>query len=193
MESATEAREVEYIPGIDEPLPRGERLLWTGQPALRPLLLRGLYLRWALVYWGVLAALWLGHGVFTGRPGAALAADLTWLLLIALVGSGLLAALAVAVVRSSRYAITDRRVVLHTGVAFPSVLNLPLEELAGSDWVRHPDGSGDITFEPLPGRRIGVALLWPHYRPGHWRHPHPSFRAIPDVEVPARILREAVQ
>lgn len=182
-----------YIDGINEPLPEGETLLWEGRPELIPLAMRALYLRLFIIYWAVLAVVWLGHGIATGRPGSALAADLTWLVVVGLVGSGMVLGLAWAVRRSTTYALTDRRVVMRMGVALPAVLNLPLEKIQEANFRGFRDGTGLITFRLPPSERMGVVFLWPHHRPWRWGRPEPAFRALPDAEQVAQRVGEAAQ
>lgn len=182
-----------YIDGIHEPLPEGETLLWEGRPELIPLAMRALYLRLFIIYWAVLAVVWLGHGLATGRPGSALAADLTWLVVVGLVGSGMVLGLAWAVRRSTTYALTDRRVVMRMGVALPAVLNLPLEKIQEANFRGFRDGTGLITFRLPSTERMGVVFLWPHHRPWRWGRPEPAFRALPDAEQVARRVGEAAQ
>ncbi len=182
------------IDGVDEPLPAGEALLWEGRPDRRLLVLRVFHLRLLLVYWGLVAVAFVAWGLATGRGGGPLAADLVWLAVVGLVGTGLLLALAEAVRRSTTYALTDRRVVIRMGIAFPSVLNLPLQALDAVDLRSLGGGAGEVVLTPGGEARIGWLYLWPHARPWSFREPAPALRALRDAEtVGRRIAAEAAR
>ncbi len=182
-----------YIDGVNEPLPEGETLLWEGRPELIPLAMRALYLRLFIIYWAILALVWLGHGLVTGRAGSALTADLAWLVVVGLVGSAMVLGLAWAVRRSTTYALTDRRVVMRMGVALPAVLNLPLAKIQEANFRQYSDGTGLITFRLPPTERMGVVFLWPHHRPWRWGRPEPAFRALPHAQEVAERVGVAAQ
>jgi len=175
------------LPGVDQPLPEGEELLWTGRPQV------GLQLRHSLAL--RLAGLWLALAALLPflQPTEAGAgpplAHLAWVGVTAAVILAMASGFAWLVHRTTTYAITDRRVVLAHGIALPSVLNIPLERLSGATSKVHADGSGDISLPLKDGEeRIGYALLWPHARPWRIARPQPSLRWLDDVEEAAAVL-----
>lgn len=185
------------IAGVEETLPPGEALLWEGRPNLGALAFRVLHLRSALFYWALVAVGILSFGALGGRASGDLAADLAWLLLVAAAGTGILFALAAALRRSTTYALTERRVVIRMGVAFPSILNLPLDRIASVDvrvTGRDADGRevGDLVLTPAGEDRIGWLYLWPHARPWSFRDPRPAFRALSGVDEVGRRVAERV-
>ena len=65
--------EVEPIRGLPELLPQGERILWQGAPAWKPLALRALHVRAVLAYFALLFVWSVCMGVWDGASfGAAL-------------------------------------------------------------------------------------------------------------------------
>jgi hypothetical protein len=182
------------ITGVGEALPPGESLLWEGQPDLKALAFRVLHLRLLLVYWGVVAVAFVGVGVMQGRGTGALAADLAWLGVVALLGSALLFGLAAAIRKSTTYALTDKRVVVRLGVAFPSVLNLPLHRIDAVDFRSTGRESGEVVLTPSGTDRVGWFYLWPHAQPWNLRDPKPALRALPAAEeVGRRIATEVTR
>jgi hypothetical protein len=177
-----------YIRGVDEPLPEDEKLLWEGGPDTAMLARHAFKTRWIAAYFVVLAGLatvlnGLGGGVARGL----------WLLLLGAVAVGLVTGWAWLVARSTTYALTDRRIVMRLGVAFPSVFNLPLE-MVGDAWIRtYPDRSGDVAFQVQGSDRIGYAFLWPHVRPWRVRDPQPMFRGLVEVSAVGEQIRTAVK
>ncbi|MEJ2541365.1 MAG: photosynthetic complex putative assembly protein PuhB [Gemmatimonadota bacterium] len=177
-----------YIRGVDEPLPENETLLWEGSPDARALARHAFKRRWVVAYFAVLA----GLAAFTGAAGTGLARAL-WLVVLGGVVYGFVTLWAHLVARSSVYALTDKRLVMKIGVAFPSVFNLPLD-LVGDAWIRaYGDGSGDVAFQLEGSDRIGMLFLWPHVRPWRFRDPQPMLRGLGEVETAGEIIRQAVR
>jgi hypothetical protein len=185
------------ITGVEEALPPGESLVWEGQPDVKTLAFRVLYLRAILVYWALIGAGFLAAGAVGGRASGNLAADLVWLMVVAAIGSALIFGFAAAIRSSTTYALTDRRVVIRMGVAFPSVLNLPLHQIDSVDvraTGRDRDGRevGDLVLTPSGDARVGWLYLWPHVKPWAWKDPLPAFRALPEAaSVGAQVARHA--
>lgn len=177
-----------YIRGIEEPLPQGETLLWEGGPDTRALARHAFKTRWIAGYFVVLAGLatvlnGLGGGIARGL----------WLLVLGAAAVGLVTGWAWLVSRTTTYALTDQRIVMRLGVAFPSVFNLPLE-MVGDAWIRtYPDESGDVAFQVQGSDRIGYAFLWPHVRPWRIKDPQPMFRGLVDVAEAGEKIRAAVK
>lgn len=177
-----------FIPGIDEPLPPGEELLWTGTPTVSGQLRQGLFLRFAAVWLVVAALLPTFRG--TAVEGST-AAHLGWVGVVGLVVLALAAGWAWLVRRTTVYAVTDRRVVMKIGVALPSILNIPLEQLSGAACRGYGDGSGEITLPLADRSELGWALLWPHVRPWRVARAEPALRWIEDVDEVASLLTAA--
>jgi len=174
------------IRGIDEPLPEGETLLWEGRPDARALTRHVFRVRLWAAYFGVLAV----FALFAASGGGL--ARAAWLLVLGVLLVGGIALYARATASTTVYAITDRRVVMGIGVAFPAVFNLPFSRIADAAVRENADGSGDIAFELRGTDRIGFLYLWPHARPWRFRSPQPVWRAVADVEGVAEIVREAL-
>jgi len=181
------------IRGIAQPLPPGEELLWEGRPELHSLAREAFHVRKLALYFGILALLplylaWAGRSPVTVPP----AAQVVWLLVLGGLLVGLAYLLAWLAVRSSVYAITNRRVVMKVGIGLPAVVNLPLAKVGGA-WQRlHRDGTGDLALSLRETQAIGYLLLWPHARPWRVGKPEPMLRSLPDVTVAGEVLREAI-
>ena len=111
--------------GLPGPLPAGERILWRGAPTLHGVLLRAFHARLVMLWFaGAATVLAIGAAASGGPARAFAVAGPT--LLIGLGALGLLTFLAWLVQRTTVYTLTDRRVVMHVGIALPITLNLPL-------------------------------------------------------------------
>jgi len=172
-------------------LAEGERLLWEGAPAWRGLLVRLFHARAVAVYF---AALLLWHSArVVLNPGASSGYAPLWLMAAAALTLGLLLVLAWLTERTTRYVLTDRRVVLRFGIALPMTLNIPLSAIHSAAVRLLPDGSGDIPLF-LGGHRLrlGYIPLWPHVRPWRLAEPQPMLRAVAGAAGVAALLGEAL-
>lgn len=183
----------EPVRGIPAPLPEGERIVWQGAPGFRGLAINALHVRKVGIYFGVLmlarfAAAW-GAGT---APGPAIGQALG-LLPFALAAMGILAAIAWGYARSTVYTLTNRRLLIRSGIALQITLSLPLSRIASASLKLHRDGTGDLPIAAEPGERIAALAIWPHMRPWRWNRPEPMLRGIADAESVARRLAAALQ
>ena len=184
--------EFEAAPGLPEPLPRGEHLLWQGSPDWRVMAREAMHLRMLAVYFALLLAARAVNVLATG--GTVLDAGLAMLWLLPLAGAalGLLALLAYLVSRTSVYTVTDRRVVMRIGVVLNITFNLPYSQIESAGLRANADGTGDITLVLAETDHIAYIHLWPHARPWHLKRTQPMLRALPQVQAVAQILSTAL-
>ena len=189
---AAPEHEFEAEPGLPEPLPRGERLLWQGAPDWRVMAREAMHLRALAVYFGVLLA-WRGANVLS-NGGAALdaAQAVLWLLPLAALALAMLGALAWLVSRTALYTITDRRVVMRIGVVLTITFNFPHSKIDAANLRLNRDGSGDVGLLLDVADRIAYVHLWPHARPWHLKRTLPMLRALGDARGVAAILAAAL-
>lgn len=170
--------------GFPGPLPEGETLLWQGAPHWRVLARTALHTRGLAIYFGVIACLAAATG--GGLIGAATVVGL------GLVPLAFAYAYAYAVSRGTVYSITNRRVVLHVGLALPVTLNLPLERIAAADVRSGAAGGGDLSVTLAGADRFSYVVLWPHARPWRFSPAQPTMRGLANVDEPAQILSQAL-
>lgn len=169
--------------GFPGRLPEGETLLWQGSPDWR-VLSRALHARGLALYFLALACIIAVTG--GGLIAAAKAAG------IGLVPIALAVGYAYAASRGTVYSITNRRVVLHIGLALPVTLNLPLERVAAADLRSGADGSGDLSLTLAGTDRFSYVVLWPHARPWRFSPAQPTMRGLANAAEPAQILARAL-
>jgi len=170
--------------GLPGPLPKGERLLWQGRPALLSLARRAFHLDLVAIYFGGLA---LYQAVSAGRAAAA------WPVLLAgALALAILFLLAWGACRTTVYTLTDRRLMLRVGIALQMDINLPLKEIEAASYRRFGDGSGDLPLQLKPGVRLAYLHLWPHARPWRLSRPEPMLRCVPDAEGVAKRIAAAL-
>ena len=184
--------EFEAAPGLPEPLPPGEKLLWQGSPDWRVLARRAFHLRKLVAYFGALLVLRLAILVNDGAALTEALRSTVGPLALASLGLALVALMAWLSARSTVYTLTDKRVVMRIGIVLTVAYNLPLRCIDAADLgAVEADGSGDLALTLEPRTRIAWLHLWPHVRPWQVRHTRPMLRAVPDVAQVAAQLRSA--
>jgi hypothetical protein len=173
-------------------LPRGERVLWQGAPAWRAVYLRVFHARALAAYFGLILAARAAVVLADGGGVADAALAVGWLLPAPLFALGMLALMAWLVERTSRYTITDRRVVMRIGMVLDVTFNFPFSVVESAALRTWPDGTGDVSIAFMPGNQIGYAHLWPHARPWRLRRAEPALRCVRDAAAVGRILSRAL-
>jgi hypothetical protein len=182
----------EPVPGLPEQLPQGEHVLWSDIPDWKAVALDVFHIR-AIAFYAALIMVW--RGITTVYDGGTALDVLASVGLLALVfGSGLamLTVLAVLTARSTRYTITNKRIVMRIGVALTMSVNLPFKQILSADYRDAPFGTGAIALTTAKSGGLGYLVLWPHARPFHFSRPQPMLRGIKDGERVARILATAL-
>lgn len=189
--NAHHEHEFEAAPGLPEPLPRGERMLWQGAPDWKRLAIHAFHVRKLAVYFAaMLAVQWL---YLLGEPQAALLRPLLTSVVMATLALALLSATAWFSARSTLYTLTDRRVIMRVGIMLTLTFNLPLRQISGASFRPHAGGTGDIAIALKGEDRIAWLNLWPHARPWQLKRPEPSLRCLPEAAAVAARLQAAWQ
>jgi len=164
---------------ITRSLEGGESLLWTGVPR------QGLFLRAADVLMIPFSLIWGGFAFFWEWGVLHSAAPFFFRLWgIPFVAAGVYIILgrffADSYARSKTcYGLTDRRVLVRSGVFSRATNSLPLRTLNGITLRERADGTGTISFgTPNPFSSWYAGSSWP----GMGRYQVPSFDQIPDVK-----------
>ena len=181
----------EPVPGLPEPLPAGERILWQGAPDVRGLALHAFHVRKVAIYFAAIGAIQLASSLADGVPLREALAGLATLAALAAVAIGVLATVARLAARSTLYTVTDRRVVMRVGIVLTMTFNIPFSRIAAAGLKRYGDGTGDLPLTLSGAQSIGYAHLWPHARPWRLRRPEPMLRCVPDAARVGALLAEA--
>lgn len=183
--------EFEAAPGLPEPLPRGERLLWQGAPDWRALARHAFHVRGLSLYFAVILAARALNELTNGGSAADAASAIAWLLPVAVFALGMLHLLAYLSSKSTLYTITDRRVIMRVGIVLTLTFNLPFKFIGSAGFKARSSGTGDIPLALAGNDKIAYVHLWPHARPWRVASPEPMLRCIPDAERVAALLAQA--
>ena len=182
----------EPLPGLPQLLPPGERVLWQGRPQWFAFARHAFHLLPLSLYFVLLAAWRLVATIEDGGTAQDIALAALWP-----IGLGGIVVLVAGLVgwyaaRTTRYTITNRRVVFRIGIALTVSVNLPFNVVSAAALRRHRDGTGDITLAIARPARIAWLMFWPHVRPWRIRTPQPMLRNVAEPERVAQILARAL-
>lgn len=180
------------IRGVEMPLPPGEAVRWQGSPEWRSLAVHVFHLRKLAIYFALLVA-WRGVlSAGEARPVAYFAVGAVTLAACFAGAAAIVVLLARISARTTTYAITDRRLVLHVGMVMPATVNVPLSMVESAGVRVYRDGTGDLAVRLEGSDRLAYFLLWPHARPWRFNPTEPALRCIPDPAAVGEVLRQAV-
>jgi hypothetical protein len=181
----------EVEPGLPQPLPKGERVLWKGSPDWRVLARECFHIRKLAIYFAVLVA-WRVESLVVGNPDLGTAIVPTLMAVgLAVLALGIVALLAWFSARTTIYTITDRRVVMRVGIVLSVTFNLPFKHIEAANLRLMKRGHGDIALSLDESTRIAYLHLWPHARPWKIARVQPSLRSIPEASDVAGRLTAA--
>jgi len=182
--------EASYGPlkGMPEVLPEGEHLIWQGNPGWWSLAKRAFHIRAVAAYFGLLLIWRIASELSEGFSAAGSLKNTMWLAGLSVGVTGIVALLAWFYSWTTVYSITNRRVVMHIGVALPVALNLPFGQIGAAAARIYPNGTADIALTLMGDGRIAYLHLWPHARPWLLRQPQPMLRCVADGERVASLL-----
>jgi hypothetical protein len=182
---------VKAIKPLPEPLPEGEHVLWQNSPSWKPFSRRVFQLDKIALYFLIIVA-WVATSAFLENGDAmALLRSLAWSVPPALGVVGLLAFIAWLYARTTVYTITNKRVVIQSGLALPSAVNLPFSKVSSADMKTFSDETGDIELT-MSGPRLLYSMLWPNVRLLRLNRPTPMLRALEQPQSVAEILGNAL-
>lgn len=181
----------ERAAGLDMPLPMGERIMWQAKPQPRALTRSMFHFRGLLAYAG-LAAFIVFLTAARARPVGQAIAETTLLIPVFLAAFGLLMLIGRATARATTYTLTNRRLILHIGIAYEMTVSVPLSAVTNASLRRRRDGSGDIALSVRDGGGVRYIALWPHARGWRFLKPQPMLRGLGDPDTVADAIGEAL-
>ena len=177
---------------LSENLPNGEQLIWQGRPERHALATRAMYLKYIAFYLVVLIAARTGYLIMNGEPVATWSGMLVWQVLASAFVMLLIVGLATVYSRTTRYSLTNERLIIKTGAAITIHINLPLQQITAADLREYSDGTGDITLQVSRAEKLYWLLLWPNVRSWWIRPLRPVLRGLKDAQAVAHLLVEEV-
>jgi hypothetical protein len=184
--------EFEPAPGLPEPLPKGETLLWQGSPDWKTLAVQAFHVRKLAAYFAIILFLRVVFGWLDQQPFADLMLTTLALIPLAAIAVGSMALMAWLTARTTLYTITSERIVMRIGIVLSVTFNLPFRTLNTVGLKCFSNGAGDLALTIGSNDHIAYFHIWPHARPWNFRRPQPMLRSIPSVVAVANMLSRAM-
>lgn len=176
---------------LPEPLPEDEKVLWQRSPAWQAFSRRAFHLDKIGIYFLIIIS-WVATSAYLDtRDWSAVLRSLTWSVPPALGVMLVLLSIAWLYARTTVYTITNKRVIVQSGLAVPSAVNLPFSKIKSADMKTFTDATGDIQLT-MGGPRLLYSMLWPNVRFLRLNRPTPVLRAIPKPQSVAETLGKAI-
>lgn len=176
----------------DLDLPRGESLVWQGRPDARALAVRVFHVRLVAIYFALLFGVRLAIGLSDRQPLLDTIVAAGRLVVPFAIVMALLYGLAALYSRTTRYSVTNRRVLLQFGAVLPMTLNIPFRQIDSAAVKEYANGTGDLPIAVASEQRLAFLLLWPHVRPWRLSRVEPMLRCVPDAHRAANLLTSAL-
>ncbi|MCB8746588.1 PH domain-containing protein [Rhodoferax sp. U2-2l] len=188
---ATHEHEFEAAPGLPEPLPAGEKLLWQGAPDWFRLALHAFHVRKIAVYFLIMLVIQLTYLTDSDASSREITISIVKSFLTGLLAIAMLSGVAWLSCKTTMYTITDKRLVMRIGIVLTLTFNLPFKRIAAAS-IKNMNGAvGDIALSLYPADRIAWLHLWPHARAWRLTQPEPALRCIKDVDAVGKLLLAA--
>ncbi len=184
--------EIEPVPGLPQRLPPGERILWQGAPRMSALLRRAVLAPLPISYVTLLEAWFVGTAQRDG--GGAMVVLRAGLLGVGLAALCVVAAAAFCLLtaRSTMFTLTNRRLVVRSGVALSMTVNIPLSVIQSAGLWAAADGTGEVMLQLSQPHRVHYLALFPYARLWHVTRVQPLLRGIADASYVAGLLADAL-
>jgi hypothetical protein len=183
----------EPVPGLPETLPRGETMLWQGSPDWKALAISAFHVRKVAVYFALLLAWKLAMASGVDATASGLVMTTLWLTGLGATSVGILALLAYYYARGTIYTLTNKRIVIRSGLALPVTLNLPLALIETAALTKQPLGTEAIALAVAKPNRVAWLELWPNARPWNFTNPQPMLRCLRDAKAVTPLLAKALE
>lgn len=182
----------EPIRGVPAKLPDGEKILWQGEPYWLTLAMDVFHIRLIAIYFAAIAVWRIADGFYVNQQSAEILFSVLWVLPWAFAAIGILSLIAVFYAKTTVYTITNKRVIIRTGVAFSKAINIPFAKIASAWCKTYRAGTGDIPLTLSGNDKFSYIVLWPCARPWKFSKPEPMIRAIKNATEAANVLAEAL-
>jgi hypothetical protein len=172
-------------------IPAGERVLWFGRPDPKSLWRRAYRADWVMIWFAALTA-WSFFSALADEGASSAVVAALRSLGFGATSLALLGFLAWLGARNSLYVVTERRLVVKSGIALPIFINIPFQHIVAADVRVHSDGTGDVSARLAKGQHIPWFALWPSARPFRFADPEPTLRCVPQAQTVGETLGRAL-
>jgi hypothetical protein len=166
-----------------------KKICWVGRPDWKSFGYHAFGLKYFLIYFFICAFYAVSQIESTFSFGELFIKYNPYLLSGTFAGAIVLL-LAYIAARHTCYVITEKRIVIRTGVALVFLLNMPFKNILSIDTKPLAKGRGNVIFKVQSKKRIPYLSCWPSVKVGNFLEPIPAFRSIMALEKVGQIISE---
>ena len=173
-------------------IPPEEKVLWSGRPEWKALAYHSFGLKY-LVFYLIFAALYC-----LAELDGAIVFGLLLTKFLPYCFSGILAGLVLTGLAyfqalNTAYVVTEKRIVIRSGVALVFLLNAPFKKISSIDKQILKNSLGNFSFTTNSKRRIPFLSCWPSVKPWSFIEPKPAFKCIANADKIEEIILNAAK
>ena len=172
---------------VRKSIPSGEKIYWCGQPDWVSLGYCCYGIKY-LIFYFLVSAFYVVYKIVTPLTLETFLSLYSSYLFSGFLAGMILFGIAFLSARHTCYIITEKRIVIRTGVALVFLLNLPFKNILSIDRQKLTKNRGNIAFTVRSRKRIPYLSCWPSVKGRGFLSPIPAFRSISDVEAIERLV-----
>jgi len=177
---------------VGKSIPEGERLCWVGKPNWISFGFHVFGIKYLLLYF-IISAFYAISQIELGFSFGSFIGEYISFVVSGIIAGLILFLLSYFSAQHTCYVITEKRLVIRTGIALVFFLNVPLKNVISIDKQSLFYGYGNLSFKPQSKKRIPYFSCWPSVRSGSFWEPIPAFRSIEHIEEIGKIVGELAE
>ena len=177
---------------VGRSIPKGERVCWTGKPNWISFGFHAFGIKYILIYF-IVSAFYAISQIELVFSFKAFIGEYISFVVSGMIASLILFMLSYFSAQHTYYVITEKRLVIRTGIALVFLLNVPLKNVISIDKQSLFYGYGNLSFKPQSKKRIPYFSCWPSVRRGSFLNPVPTFRSIANIEQIGKIVGDLAE
>ena len=185
--------ELKHLPNeVGKMIPDGEKIYWSGMPNWRSFGYHAFGIKY-LIFYLIFCAFYSVTQINGGFNFSTFFGKYLPFIISGLFAGMMLFFLAYVAASHTCYVLTEKRIVIKTGVALVFLLNLPLKNVVSIDKKTLAQGRGNLSFKAQSKKRIPFLSCWPSVRGGSFFEPIPTFRSIANIDYIGTLVGEVAE
>ena len=177
---------------VGKSIPAGENICWEGKPDWKSFGYHSFGIKY-LIFYFVISAFYAVSQLELAFSFSSFLVRYIPFVISGVIAGIILYLLAYLIASHTCYVITEKRVVIRTGVALVFLLNIPLNKVVSIDKQSLTRGRGNLSFKSQFKKRIPYFSCWPSVKNGSFLEPVPAFRSVANVEEVGKIVSEMAE
>ena len=177
---------------VGKSVPEGEKVCWVGKPNWVSFGFHVFGIKYLVIYF-IISAFYSVSQIELDFSLNAFIGEYISFVVSGVIASLILFLLSYVSARHTCYVITEKRLVIRTGVALVFLLNVPFKNVISIDKQSLYYGVGNLSFKTQSKKRIPYFSCWPSVRSGSFLETIPTFRSIANIEEIGNLVGEMAE